>query len=47
LTGDHAQVARWRLQQRLGLTYRKRPDLFAQYALNKHEQQLLDEFLKE
>ena len=47
LTGDHAQVARWRLQQRLWLTYHKRPDLFAQYAMSKEEQQLLEDFLKQ
>ena len=47
LAGDHAQVARWRLQQRLWLTYHKRPDLFAQYAMNKEEQQLLEDFLKQ
>jgi tRNA (guanine37-N1)-methyltransferase len=29
LSGDHAQVARWRLQQALGRTWLRRPDLIA------------------
>lgn len=47
LAGDHAHVARWRLQQRLWATYHKRPDLFAQYAMNKEERALLNDFLKQ
>ncbi len=47
LSGDHARIARWRLQQRLGVTWRKRPDLLAkrvEAGLSREEQQLLDEY---
>jgi tRNA (guanine37-N1)-methyltransferase len=44
--GDHAAIARWRLQQALGRTYRRRPDLLERRGLNPHEQALLDEFVR-
>jgi tRNA (guanine37-N1)-methyltransferase len=48
LSGDHARIARWRLQQRLGATWRKRPDLLEKRCqkagLSREEQQLLDEY---
>jgi tRNA (guanine37-N1)-methyltransferase len=31
LSGDHGAIARWRYQQRLGKTRRRRPDLFHQH----------------
>ena len=47
LSGDHAQVARWRLQQALGRTWLRRPDLIARRALSEQERELLEEFLAE
>jgi tRNA (guanine37-N1)-methyltransferase len=47
LSGDHAEVARWRLQQALGRTWLRRPDLIARRALSEHERGLLEEFLAE
>ena len=47
LSGDHAQVARWRLKQALGRTWLRRPDLIARRALSENERQLLEEFLAE
>jgi len=47
LSGNHAQIARWRLQQQLGVTWRKRPDLLAQLALTAEQQQLLAAYVKE
>lgn len=44
LSGDHARIRRWRLQQALGNTWRKRPDLLGQRALSKEEVKLLDAF---
>jgi len=44
-SGDHAQIAKWRLQQALGRTYLRRPDLLKNYVLSDDEQQLLTEFL--
>jgi len=47
LSGDHAAVARWRLQQALGRTWLRRPDLIARRALSEQERELLEEFLAE
>lgn len=44
--GDHAAIARWRLQQALGRTLQRRPDLLERRGLNAHEQALLDEFVR-
>ncbi len=45
LSGDHEAIRRWRLKQKLGATWRKRPDLLAGRKLNEEERQLLDEYL--
>lgn len=45
LNGNHGAIEQWRLQQRLGQTYLKRPDLLKQHTLSDQEQQLLDDFL--
>lgn len=45
LGGDHAKVARWRLQQALGATWLKRPDLLEGLELNEDLQGLLREFI--
>ena len=47
LSGDHARIARWRLQQRPGATWRKRPDMLAQLGLTPEQQKLLNEYIKE
>ncbi|UJP06098.1 MAG: tRNA (guanosine(37)-N1)-methyltransferase TrmD [Nitrosomonas sp.] len=47
LSGNHAHIRRWRLQQALGRTWLKRPDLFAEKFVNGitvEEQQLLEAF---
>lgn len=43
--GDHAKVARWRLQQALGSTWLKRPDLLEGLELDKEQKELLREFI--
>lgn len=45
LSGDHAAIARWRLQQALGRTWLRRPELLAQRTLTLEQRQLLDEFI--
>lgn len=45
LSGDHARIARWRLQQRLGATWRKRPDLLKD--LSEEQQRLLEDYIDE
>lgn len=44
LSGNHAEIRRWRLQQALGQTARRRPDLLAHRALSKEEFRLLEAF---
>ena len=47
LSGDHAEIARWRLKQALGRTYERRPDLIEKLELTDEQRALLDDFLKE
>ena len=46
-SGDHAEIARWRLKQALGRTFERRPDLIEKLELNEEQQALLDDYLKE
>ncbi|MEA3276855.1 MAG: tRNA (guanosine(37)-N1)-methyltransferase TrmD [Pseudomonadota bacterium] len=45
LSGDHGAIERWRLQQGLGRTWLRRPELLERRGLNAEEQALLDEFI--
>jgi tRNA (guanine37-N1)-methyltransferase len=47
LSGNHAQISRWRLKQALGRTWRRRPDLLARHDLSAAESSLLEEFKNE
>ena len=47
LSGNHADIARWRLKQALGRTWQRRPDLLARRALSTEEERLLDEYRQE
>jgi tRNA (guanine37-N1)-methyltransferase len=47
MSGNHRDIARWRLKQALGATWRKRPDLLNDVALNEEQRYLLDEFVRE
>ena len=47
LSGNHAEIARWRHKQALGRSYLRRPDLVRKLDLNLEQQALLDEFLVE
>lgn len=47
LSGNHAAIARWRLKQALGRTWRRRPDLIERRKLSVEEQELLDEYRRE
>jgi tRNA (guanine37-N1)-methyltransferase len=44
LSGNHAEIRRWRLQQALGRTELRRPDLLEGRALSKEEFRLLEAF---
>ena len=47
LSGDHEAIRRWRLQQSLGRTWLRRPDLLAQRRLDREQRALLDDFIRE
>jgi tRNA (guanine37-N1)-methyltransferase len=47
LSGNHADIARWRLKQALGRTWQRRPDLLDERTLTGEERALLDEYRKE
>ncbi|MFT7688251.1 MAG: tRNA (guanine37-N1)-methyltransferase [Candidatus Azotimanducaceae bacterium] len=47
LSGNHKEIERWRLQQSLGRTFDKRPDLLKDIKLSELEQDLLDTYLAE
>ena len=44
LSGHHEEIRRWRLQQALGRTWQRRPELLAGRTLSKEETQLLRRF---
>ena len=44
LSGDHEKIRRWRLQQALGRTWLRRPDLLQRRGISDEEQALLNEF---
>ena len=44
LSGNHADIARWRQKESLGRTLQRRPDLLAARVLTEMEYRLLDEF---
>ena len=47
MSGNHAEIARWRRKQSLGRTWLRRPDLLAQKRLSAEDMKLLDEFKRE
>ena len=44
LSGHHEQIRRWRLQEALGRTWQRRPELLSGRSLSKEETQLLVQF---
>lgn len=47
LSGNHAEIAKWRRKQSLGRTWLRRPELIDRAALSKADRVLLDAFLAE
>ncbi len=43
MNGHHANIQKWRRQQSLKRTYKKRPDLFEKIELGKEDRKLLEE----
>ena len=44
MSGNHAQIARWRRQQALGRTWQRRPDLLDEASLSTADRELLDAY---
>jgi len=47
LSGNHEDIRRWRLQQALGRTWLRRPDLLESLQLDDEQQDLLESFKQE
>ncbi|MEQ1773005.1 MAG: tRNA (guanosine(37)-N1)-methyltransferase TrmD [Burkholderiales bacterium] len=47
MSGNHADITRWRLKQALGRTQQRRPDLLAVRGVSNDERALLDEYRNE
>ncbi len=47
MSGNHAEIGRWRLKQALGRTWKRRPDLMRQRKLTEEEHGLLEEYKRE
>jgi tRNA (guanine37-N1)-methyltransferase len=47
LSGHHAQIARWRRDQALRRTARRRPDLLDRSALDERDREVLADFADE
>lgn len=47
LSGNHKQIRQWRLQQALGRTWQRRPELLSRMELDLNEKKLLDEFIEQ
>ncbi|MDO9238919.1 MAG: tRNA (guanosine(37)-N1)-methyltransferase TrmD [Methylicorpusculum sp.] len=47
LSGNHADIERWRTKQALGRTWLKRPDLLKDKPLDEMQRKLLEEFIVE
>jgi len=43
-SGDHRAIHRWRLQQALGRTWMRRPELLERRGMSEEERELLEEF---
>jgi len=47
LSGNHAEIEKWRLLQSLIRTRERRPDLFAKRELTRQEQALIEQFIEQ
>jgi tRNA (guanine37-N1)-methyltransferase len=47
LSGNHAEIARWRRRQAIGRTWLRRPEILGERGLSDEEKKLLDEFKRE
>jgi tRNA (guanine37-N1)-methyltransferase len=47
MSGNHAEIERWRLKQALGRTWSRRPELLARLTLDSDQQKLLEEYKRD
>ncbi|WP_436853681.1 tRNA (guanosine(37)-N1)-methyltransferase TrmD [Staphylococcus caeli] len=47
LSGNHANIEKWRHEQKIIRTFEKRPDLLEQYNLTKEEQDIIERYKKQ
>jgi tRNA (guanine37-N1)-methyltransferase len=47
LSGNHAEIERWRRKQALGRTWERRRDLIDEKSLSKEDRHLLEEYRRE
>jgi len=47
LSGNHADIDRWRMKQALGRTWQRRPDLLKNKKLSAEQEYLLQQFKSE
>lgn len=47
MSGNHADIGRWRMKQALGRTWQRRPDLLKKKNLTAEQENLLNEFIVE
>lgn len=47
LSGNHAEIARWRMKQAVGRTWQRRPDLLEEQALDEQQKKMLKEFQRD
>jgi tRNA (guanine37-N1)-methyltransferase len=47
LSGNHAEIDRWRMKQALGRTWQRRPDLLKNKELTVEQEKLLKEFINQ
>jgi tRNA (guanine37-N1)-methyltransferase len=47
MSGNHAEIDRWRLKQSLGRTWSRRPELLARLTLTAEQKALLEEYKRE
>lgn len=47
MSGNHAEIERWRLKEALGRTWKRRPELLSKVALTEEQSALLEEYKRE
>jgi tRNA (guanine37-N1)-methyltransferase len=47
MSGNHAEIERWRLKEAVGRTWSRRPELLARLKLSSEQQVLLEEYKRD